>query len=58
MICWALVTAADLMQQVKNRVRDEHPRPESCCKSSNDAYFRRFAGSYIAQLPRAIELVP
>jgi hypothetical protein len=55
---WAFVTTAGLMQQVKNRVRDEHPKCESCCKSSNDARFRRFAGSNIAQPPQAIELVP
>jgi hypothetical protein len=58
MICWAFVTAADLMRQVKNRVRDEHPRSESCWNSSNDACFRRFATSYIAQRLQAIELVP
>jgi hypothetical protein len=34
------VTAAGLMQQIKNPVRDEHPTYESCCKSSNGAWFR------------------
>jgi hypothetical protein len=58
MIRWFFVTAASLMQQVKNRVCDEHPTYESCCKSSNGACFRRLAPSYIAQRPQAIELVP
>jgi hypothetical protein len=44
----------DLMQHVRNRVRDEHP----CYKSSNNACFRRFAASYTAQRPQAIEFVP
>jgi hypothetical protein len=57
MIRYAFVAAAGLMQQVKNRVRDEHPRFESCCKSSNGACFRRFARSSIAQRPQALELV-
>ena len=52
------VTAAGLMQQIKNPVRDEHPNNESCCKYSNDAWFRGFAVSYIAQRSQAIELVP
>jgi hypothetical protein len=58
MIRWFFVSAAGLMQQVKNRVRDEHSRYESCCASSNGACFRRFAASYIARRPQAIELVP
>jgi hypothetical protein len=58
MIRWAFVIAAGLMQQVKNRVRDEHPRRESCYKSSSNACFRHFAASYIAQRPQAIEFVP
>jgi len=37
----------DLMQHVKNRVRDEHPIRESCYKSSSNACFRRFVASYI-----------
>jgi hypothetical protein len=48
----------DLMQHVKNRVRDEHPSRESCYKSSSNACLRRFAASYIAQRPQAIEFVP
>jgi hypothetical protein len=58
MIGWVLVTTAGLVQQVRNRVRDEHPRRECCCKSSNDPCFRRLATNYIAQRPQAIELVP
>ena len=58
MIRCAFVSAAGLMRQVKNRVRDEHPRLESCCKSDNGTCFRRFARSYIAQRPQALELVP
>ena len=58
MIRWFFVTTAGLMPQVKNRVREEHPAHESCCKCSNGACFRRFAASYIAQRPQAIELVP
>jgi hypothetical protein len=58
MIRWFFVSAAGLMQQEKNRVRDEHPTYESCCKSSNGACFRRFATSYIAQRTQAFELVP
>jgi hypothetical protein len=58
MIRCVFVTAVGLMQQVTNRVRDEHPTYGSCCKSSNGACFRRFAASYIAQRPQAIELVP
>jgi hypothetical protein len=58
MIRRVFVTAAGLMQQIKNPVRDEHPTYESCCKSSNGACLRRFAASYIAQRPQAIEHVP
>jgi hypothetical protein len=58
MIRWAFVTTSGLMQQITNRVRDEHASFESCCKSSDDDCFRRFAGSYFAQRPRATELVP
>jgi hypothetical protein len=51
MIRWFFVTAAGLMQHVKNLVRDEHPSRESCYKSSSNACFRRLAASYIAQRP-------
>jgi hypothetical protein len=57
-IRWFFVATAGLMQQVKNRVRDEHPTYESCWKSTNGACFRRFATSYIAERPQVIQLVP
>jgi hypothetical protein len=44
MIHCAFVAAAGLMQQVKNRVHDEHPNFESCCTSGNDACFSPFRG--------------
>jgi hypothetical protein len=58
MIHCAFVAAAGLMQQVKNRVHDEHPNVESCCTSGNDACFSPFRGKLHRPGPQAIELVP